>query len=165
MRRVFACDPVPGYTGYESRSHRAPMGPQAAAFLDPGWAQSAQETDGESDMRVVVIIKATPNSGAGVMPSTELLTAMGQYNEPLANAGVLLSGEGLQPSARSRRVAISAGPPASPMGRSIRCRSSSPAFGSGGCAPCMKPSSGPNAAGPDAGRGEALGDLSALRYG
>ena len=60
-------------------------------------------------MRVMVIIKATPNSEAGVMPSTELLTAMGQFNEALANAGILLSGEGLQPSARGRRVGISPG--------------------------------------------------------
>jgi hypothetical protein len=50
-------------------------------------------------MRVMVIIKATQNSEPGVMPSTELLTAMGQYNEALAGAGLLLSGEGLEPSA------------------------------------------------------------------
>jgi hypothetical protein len=75
------------------------MGPQAAAFLDPGWLQRAQEPDGESDTRVMLIIKATQNSEPGVMPSTELLIAMGQYNEALAGAGLLLSREGLQPSA------------------------------------------------------------------
>jgi len=58
-------------------------------------------------MRVMVIVKATKNSEAGVLPSTELLTAMGKYNEALANAGMLLSGEGLQPSSRGKRVAIS----------------------------------------------------------
>jgi hypothetical protein len=60
-------------------------------------------------MRVMVIVKATKNSEAGVMPSAELLTAMGRYNEELANAGILVSGEGLRPSSEGRRVAISSG--------------------------------------------------------
>ena len=55
-------------------------------------------------MRVMVIVKASPESEAGVMPSTELLTAMGQYNEELVKAGVMLAGEGLQPSAKGKRV-------------------------------------------------------------
>ncbi|NWL78310.1 dehydrogenase [Pseudomonas taiwanensis] len=55
-------------------------------------------------MRFMVIVKATKESEAGIMPSTELLTAMGQYNEALVNAGVLLSGEGLHPSSRGARV-------------------------------------------------------------
>lgn len=55
-------------------------------------------------MRFMVIVKATPESEAGIMPSTELLTAMGQYNEALVNAGVLLAGEGLHPSSRGARV-------------------------------------------------------------
>jgi hypothetical protein len=55
-------------------------------------------------MRVMVIVKATPHSEAGTLPSTELLTAMGQFNEALAAAGVLVAGEGLHPSARGRRV-------------------------------------------------------------
>ncbi|MDH4569217.1 YciI family protein [Pseudomonas sp. BN414] len=55
-------------------------------------------------MRFMVIVKATKESEAGIMPSTELLTAMGQYNEELVNAGVLLSGEGLHPSSRGARV-------------------------------------------------------------
>jgi hypothetical protein len=50
-------------------------------------------------MRVMVIIKAPQSSEPGVVPPTDLLTAMGQYNEALAGAGLLLSGEGLQPSA------------------------------------------------------------------
>ena len=58
-------------------------------------------------MRVMLIVKATKNSEAGVLPSTELLTAMGKYNEALANAGILFSGEGLQPSSQGKRVAIS----------------------------------------------------------
>ncbi len=55
-------------------------------------------------MRVMVMVKATPESEAGKMPSTELLAAMGQFNEALAKAGVLLAGEGLHPSARGKRV-------------------------------------------------------------
>ena len=55
-------------------------------------------------MRVMVIIKATGESEAGQMPDTELLTAMGKYNEELVKAGVMLAGEGLHPSARGKRV-------------------------------------------------------------
>ena len=57
-------------------------------------------------MRVMVMVKATTDSEAGVMPSTELLAAMGKYNEELVNAGILLSGEGLHPSSRGKRVAF-----------------------------------------------------------
>ena len=55
-------------------------------------------------MRVMVIVKATPESEAGQLPSTELLEAMGKYNEELAKAGILLAGEGLQPSSKGARV-------------------------------------------------------------
>ncbi|MGZ2746715.1 YciI family protein [Burkholderia stagnalis] len=55
-------------------------------------------------MRVMVIIKATSESEAGQMPDTELLTAMGKYNEELVKAGVMLAGEGLHPSSRGKRV-------------------------------------------------------------
>ena len=55
-------------------------------------------------MRFMIIVKATEDSEAGKMPSTELLTAMGKFNEELVNAGVLLAGEGLQPSARGARI-------------------------------------------------------------
>lgn len=58
-------------------------------------------------MRVMVIVKATQQSEAGELPSTELLTAMGQYNEELVKAGVMQAGEGLQPSARGKRVRFS----------------------------------------------------------
>ena len=57
-------------------------------------------------MRVMVLVKATQDSEAGVMPSTELLEAMGRYNEELVNAGILLAGEGLHPSSRGKRVAF-----------------------------------------------------------
>ena len=55
-------------------------------------------------MKVMVIVKASKDSEAGVMPSTELLTAMGQFNEELVKAGIMLSGDGLQPSSRGVRV-------------------------------------------------------------
>ena len=55
-------------------------------------------------MRVMVLVKATPESEAGQLPSTELLAAMGKYNEELAKAGILLAGEGLQPSSKGARV-------------------------------------------------------------
>ncbi|WP_460141870.1 YciI family protein [Pseudomonas sp. S2_E01] len=55
-------------------------------------------------MRFMIIIKASAHSEAGLMPSTELLTAMGHYNEALAKAGVLLAGEGLHPSSKGARV-------------------------------------------------------------
>ena len=60
-------------------------------------------------MRVMVVIKANPKSEAGEMPSTELLTAMGQYNEELVKAGIMLAGEGLHPSSRGKRVRFSGG--------------------------------------------------------
>jgi hypothetical protein len=60
-------------------------------------------------MRFMVMIKANRDTEAGVMPSEEILAAMGQYNEALANAGVLLGGEGLHPSSRGARVRFSEG--------------------------------------------------------
>jgi hypothetical protein len=58
-------------------------------------------------MRFMVIVKATKDSEAGILPSEELLTAMGKYNEELAKAGILLAGEGLQPSSKGARVRFS----------------------------------------------------------
>jgi hypothetical protein len=58
-------------------------------------------------MRVMVLVKATPESEAGEMPPTELLEQMGKYNEELVKAGVMLAGEGLHPSSRGARVRFS----------------------------------------------------------
>ena len=55
-------------------------------------------------MRVMVLVKASPESEAGEMASTELLAAVGKYNEELVKAGVMLAGEGLAPSSRGKRV-------------------------------------------------------------
>ena len=58
-------------------------------------------------MRFMVMVKANDESEAGVMPSQELLTEMGRYNEELVKAGVMLAGEGLQPSSKGARVRFS----------------------------------------------------------
>ncbi len=58
-------------------------------------------------MRVMVLVKASEESEAGVMPSEQLLADMGKYNEELARAGVMLAGEGLHPSSRGKRVRFS----------------------------------------------------------
>ncbi len=60
-------------------------------------------------MRVMVIVKATKNSEAGVMPSEKLLAEMGKFNEELVKAGVMLAGEGLHPSSKGKRVVFSSG--------------------------------------------------------
>jgi hypothetical protein len=60
-------------------------------------------------MRFMVIVKADKNSEAGVLPSTELLAAMGKFNEELVKAGVMLAGEGLHPSSKGVRVRFSGG--------------------------------------------------------
>lgn len=58
-------------------------------------------------MRFMVIVKASKDTEAGVMPSTELLTAMGQFNEEMVKAGVMLAGEGLHPTTKGTRITYS----------------------------------------------------------
>lgn len=58
-------------------------------------------------MRFMVLVKANADTEAGQLPSTELLTAMGKYNEELVKAGVMLAGEGLQPSSKGARIKFS----------------------------------------------------------
>ena len=60
-------------------------------------------------MRFMVIVKADKNSEAGIMPSREILTAMGKFNEELVKAGVMLAAEGLHPSSKGKRVKFSGG--------------------------------------------------------
>jgi hypothetical protein len=57
-------------------------------------------------MRVIVLVKATEESEAGILPSAELLSAMGKYNEELIAAGIMQAGEGLKPSSQGKRVAF-----------------------------------------------------------
>ena len=58
-------------------------------------------------MRFMILVKASPDSEAGVMPSEELMTAMGNFNEELAKAGILIDCDGLQPSSKGARVRFS----------------------------------------------------------
>jgi hypothetical protein len=58
-------------------------------------------------MRVMVIVKASKESEAGQLPDTEILTKMGKYNEQLVKAGVMLAGDGLQPTSKGKRVRFS----------------------------------------------------------
>ena len=58
-------------------------------------------------MRVMVLVKANEESESGVLPSTELLAAMGEYNEELVKAGIMLDGEGLHPSSKGARIQFS----------------------------------------------------------
>jgi hypothetical protein len=58
-------------------------------------------------MKVMVVVKASEESEAGVMPSTEILTAMGRFNKELVESGVMLAGEGLTPSSRGKRIRFS----------------------------------------------------------
>jgi hypothetical protein len=61
----------------------------------------------EIAMRFMIMVKATPDSEAGVMPSEKLLADMGKFNEELVKAGIMLAGEGLQPSSKGARVRFS----------------------------------------------------------
>jgi hypothetical protein len=66
-------------------------------------------TEEQVKMRVMVIIKATKNSEAGIMPSEKLLADMGKYNEELVKAGIMLAGEGIHPSSKGKRIVFSGG--------------------------------------------------------
>jgi hypothetical protein len=61
----------------------------------------------KKQMRVMVIVKATEESEAGILPSEQMFTEMGKFNEELVNAGIMLQGDGLQPSSRGKRVRFS----------------------------------------------------------
>src|SRR5690348_15308179 len=95
------------------RSRRVPF----VVPIEPGFRPghpgrnpgSRTGTDGVTPMRFMIIRKADKDTEAGVMPSTELLAHMGQYMEEMTNAGILLGGEGLKPSAKGKRVVFADG--------------------------------------------------------
>ena len=128
----------PGYGGVQARTSsrrgnfRRRVDFAGARSSMSGGGRSGLPIRGERAMRVMVLVKATKDSEAGVMPSTELLEAMGKFNEELVKAGIMLAGEGLQPSleGQARRPSTARAAPSS-TGRSPRPRSSSPASGSG----------------------------------
>src|SRR6266700_3524536 len=66
-----------------------------------------RKPQGDKTMRFMVIVKADKNSEAGVLPSKEVFAAMGKFNEELVRAGVMLAGEGLQPSSKGKRIRFS----------------------------------------------------------
>src|SRR5918912_3608807 len=70
---------------------------------------SCRGTEGDRTMRFMVIVKASKESEAGIMPSQKLLTEMGKFNEELVKAGIMLEGEGLHPSSKGKRVKFSGG--------------------------------------------------------
>jgi hypothetical protein len=72
--------------------------------VDPACGNERSRT-----MRVMVIVKATKNSEAGVMPTEKLLNDMGKFNDELVKAGVMLAGDGLHPSSKGKRVRFSGG--------------------------------------------------------
>src|SRR6266567_1438388 len=86
---------------------RRPGRDRASAGQNRPGAQLRTETQRRPAMKFMVIVKANKDSEAGVMPSQELLTAMGNFNEELVKAGVMLAGEGLQPSSKGARVKFS----------------------------------------------------------
>src|SRR5437764_1010319 len=83
------------------RDSRAKVGPGGVV------RQLRSQSERDTIMRFMVIVKASPESEAGVLPSQELLTEMGKYNEQLVKAGVMLAGEGLQASSKGARVRFS----------------------------------------------------------
>jgi hypothetical protein len=80
--------------------------PNFVVELPFGQATSLCHNQGDT-MRFMIIVKASKNSEAGIMPSEELLAAMGKYNEELVKAGIMQAGEGLHPSSKGSRVRFS----------------------------------------------------------
>jgi hypothetical protein len=70
----------------------------------PDGKTNEEDATREETMRVIVFVKATRSSEDGIMPTTELMEAMGKFNEELVNAGIMLSGDGLHPSSKGKRV-------------------------------------------------------------
>src|SRR5262245_16970813 len=75
--------------------------------VGPGLIRLRTESEEKATMRFMVIVKATNDSEAGKMPSEELLSAMAKFNEEMVRAGVMLDGNGLQPSSKGVRVRFS----------------------------------------------------------
>ena len=82
-------------------------------------------------MRVMVLVKATDDSEKGILPTTEMLQAMGKYNVELINAGIMRAGDGLKPSSQGKRIAFDGPGARSSTGLSPKLASWSPVSGSG----------------------------------
>src|SRR5262249_22155298 len=96
-----------------SRAHvdspRSGSSPGQKRRFPAGRGRLDLESDRSRAMRVMVIVKATKNSEAGVMPSKQLLADMGKFNEELVKAGIMLDGDGLKPSSKGKRIRFSPG--------------------------------------------------------
>ena len=77
--------------------------------VDPAPLRSTVGQKEKTDMRFVILMKANRDTEAGVLPDSDILTRMGQFNEELVNAGIMLAGEGLHASAKGARVSITDG--------------------------------------------------------
>jgi hypothetical protein len=107
LRRHILMTPKPSSPLFARKNFWRDVDPaEARSSSDQGGRCGLKWIKGDKPMRVMVLVKATKDSEAGIMPSTELLEAMGKYNEELVNAGILLAGEGLHPSAKGKRVAF-----------------------------------------------------------
>jgi hypothetical protein len=88
----------------EQRDRPCRSGPRSFVVVVEG-----STTQGDTTMRVMVIVKANKDSEAGVLPSEKVLAEMGKFNEELVKAGVMLAGEGLQASSKGARIRFSKG--------------------------------------------------------
>jgi len=105
--RFFACEQDLSHEPQE-----APLPDTVATGAEPFFHRGSHgrrlgDKKGGITMRFMILVKATKDSEAGVMPSEQLLTEMGKFNEELVKAGVMLAGEGLQPSSKGARVKFS----------------------------------------------------------
>jgi hypothetical protein len=89
--------------------HVDPGGPASSPDQTRRCEGRAAATEGSEIMRVMVIVKASKNSEAGIMPSQKLLADMGKFNDELIKAGVMLAGDGLHPSSKGKRVRCGGG--------------------------------------------------------
>ena len=99
---------APGRLGAESECEIRPFSIEDF-LVNPAEKPRWRRTIGDTKMRFMILIKATKDSEAGVMPSEQLLTEMGKFNEELVKAGVMLAGEGLHPTSKGARVKFSGG--------------------------------------------------------
>src|SRR4051794_18852289 len=104
MRTATSCPTRVNPDGEKSFCRRVSIRRRVVRRLGRARVRRPGDDDKETTMRVMVIVKANPESEAGALPSEEMLTAMGRYNEELVKAGVMLAGEGLHPSSEGVRV-------------------------------------------------------------
>src|SRR5687768_1255548 len=95
-----------GSVGHQKKSPTVSIRGQAVRRCYKGQARRRARTR-RTDMKVIVFVKATKNSEAGVMPSQQLMEDMGKYNDELIKAGIMQAGEGLKPSSNAKRIRFS----------------------------------------------------------